>query len=220
MVVIYTHNNGTDITRLLQRIRDLVNAPVLVVDNRSTDATCHLAEQQGAQVLRPLLRMTPWGSLQTGIRYALQRGYTSVVTIDAEGRYEVEELPALLEARSQGDMVVAYFASNKSLPRRAAWQWFRWVTGFGLRDFVSGFRLYNRTSMKVATSIEATLLDYQDIGTILLMRRQGLQITEVALTMQTQKLDRSKIFRSWANAVRYVAVSSLLSIAHGRRRNA
>ena len=220
MVVIYTHNNGTDITRLLQRIRDLVNAPVLVVDNRSTDATCHLAEQQGAQVLRPLLRMTPWGSLQTGIRYALQRGYTSVVTIDAEGRYEVEELPALLEARSQGDMVVAYFASNKSLPRRAAWQWFRWVTGFGLRDFVSGFRLYNRTSMKVATSIEATLLDYQDIGTLLLMRRQGLQITEVALTMQTQKLDRSKIFRSWANAVRYVAVSSLLSIAHGRRRNA
>lgn len=220
MVVISTRNNAADITHLLQRIRDLVRVPVLVVDNRSTDATCHLAEQQGAQVLRPLLSMTPWGSLQTGIRYALTQGYASVVTIDAESCYEVEELPTLVAARSQGDMVVAYFANKNSLPRRAAWQWFRWVTGFGLRDFVSGFRLYNRTAMKAATSTEATLLDYQDIGTLLLMRRQGLRITEVALTMQTQKLDRSKIFRSWTNAVRYVAVSSLLSIAHGRRRNA
>lgn len=214
MVVIATHNNAAEIAHLLQRVRALVNAPVLVVDNRSTDATCHLAEQQGARVLRPLLAMTPWGSLQTGIRHALAQGYELVVTIDAEGRYEVEELPALLAARGDADMALAYFATHNSLPRRAAWQWFRWVTGLGLRDFVSGFRLYSRAAMEVAALAEATLLDYQDIGTLLLMRRQGLRITEVALSMHTPKVDRSKIFRSWANAVRYVAVSSLLSVAH------
>lgn len=216
MVVISTHNNADDIAPLLQRVRALVHAPVLVVDNRSTDATCRLAEQHGARVLRPLLAMTSWGSLQTGIRHALTHGYASVVTIDAESRYEVEELPALLATRGQADMAVAYFAARNSLPRRAAWQWFRWVTGLGLRDFVSGFRLYNRAAMEVAASAEATLLDYQDIGTLLLMRRQGLRIMEVALSIHTPKMDRSKIFRSWANAVRYMAVSSLLSIAHGR----
>ncbi|EER61952.1 glycosyl transferase group 1 [Acidovorax delafieldii 2AN] len=216
MVVIAAHNNAADIAPLLQRIRALVNAPVLVVDNRSTDATCHLAEQHGARVLRPLLKMTTWGSLQTGIRHALAQGYASVITIDAEGRYEVEELPALLATGSQADMTVAYFASSNSLPRRAAWQWFRWLTGLGLRDFVSGFRLYNRTAMQVAASAEATLLDYQDIGTLLLMRREGKRIAEVPLAMHTSKIDRSKIFRSWANALRYMAVSSLLSIAHGR----
>lgn len=216
MVVISTRNNGAEIPHLLQRVRALINAPVLVVDNRSTDATCHLAERHGAHVLRPLLAMTTWGSLQTGLRYALAHGYESVVTIDAEGRYEVEELPSLLAARRQADMAVAYFTSRDSLPRRAAWQWFRWVTGLGLRDFVSGFRLYNRAAMQVAASSEATLLDYQDIGTLLLMRRQGLRINEVTLSMHTPKVDRSKIFRSWVNAVRYVAVSSLLGIAHGR----
>ena len=220
MVIIATHNNAAEISHLLQRVRALVNAPVLVVDNRSTDATCHLAEQQGARVLRPLLAMTPWGSLQTGIRHALAQGHESVVTIDAEGRYEVEALPGLLAACGEADMAVAYFADRHSLPRRAAWQWFRWVTGLGLRDFVSGFRLYHRAAMEVAASAEATLLDYQDIGTLLLMRRQGLHITEVALSMHTSKVDRSKIFRSWVNAVRYIAVSSLLSIAHGRRTGA
>lgn len=217
MVVISTRNNEAEIAHLLQRVRALVNAPVLVVDNRSTDATCHLAEHHGARVLRPLLAMTPWGSLQTGIRHAVAQGYASVITIDAEGRYEVEELPALMATRHEADMAVAYFAARNSLPRRAAWQWFRWVTGLGLRDFVSGFRLYNRAAMEAAASAEATLLDYQDIGTLLLMRRQGLRITEVALVMHTPKVDRSRIFRSWANAVRYLAVSSLLSIAHGRQ---
>ncbi|PIF93512.1 glycosyltransferase involved in cell wall biosynthesis [Acidovorax sp. 62] len=216
MVVIATHNNANDIGHLLQRVRALVNAPVLVVDNRSTDATCHLAEQHGARVLRPLLKMTTWGSLQTGIRHALVQGYSCAITIDAEGRYEVEELPALLAAGNQADMAVAYFASSNSLPRRAAWQWFRWLTGLGLRDFVSGFRLYNRAAMQVAASAEATLLDYQDIGTLLLMRREGRRIAEVPLAMHTSRIDRSKIFRSWANAARYMVVSTLLSIAHVR----
>lgn len=217
MVVISAHNNAPDIALLIQRVRALINAPVLVVDNRSTDATCHLAELNGARVLRPLLPMTSWGSLQTGIRHALTQGYGSVVTIDAEGRYEVEELPCLLAARDRADVAVAYFSARDSLPRRAAWQWFRWLTGLGLRDFVSGFRLYNRAAMEVAASAEATLLDYQDIGSLLLMRREGLKITEVTLNMHTPKVDRSRIFRSWINAVRYVVMSSLLSIAHGRR---
>ena len=126
----------------------------------------------------------------------------------------------MLAAGDDSDMVVAYFAARNSLPRRAAWQWFRWVTGLRLRDFVSGFRLYNRAAMQVASSADATLLDYQDIGTLLLMRREGIRITEVALAMHTPKIDRSKIFRSWANALRYMAVSSLLSIAHGRHASA
>lgn len=214
LVVISTRNHGSTIGELVKRVQILADADVLVVDNRSVDATCHLAETAGALVLRPLLAMTTWGSLQTGLRYALTWGYSTVVTIDAEGRYEVEEIRNLLSQRETGDVVVSYLPAHDSWIRRLTWHWFRWLTGFGLRDFVSGFRLYNRTALEVATSTEATLLDYQDIGTLLLMRRHGLQVTEVALEMHTAKVDRSKIFRSWANAVRYVAASTLLCIAH------
>ncbi len=216
LVVISTRNHAAGIQHLIQRVRTLVGADVLVVDNRSTDGTCHLAESTGARVLRPLLAMTTWGSLQTGLRYGLARGYGAVITIDAEGRYEVEEIPSLLSHRQESDVVVSHFSTRTSWVRRLAWRWFRFLTGFALHDFVSGFRLYNRNALEVAVSTEATLLDYQDIGTLLLMRRQGLRIKENTLPMHTAKIDRSKIFQSWANAVRYLAVSSLLCIAHWR----
>ncbi|RYE41889.1 MAG: glycosyltransferase [Hyphomicrobiales bacterium] len=219
LVVISTHNHAGTIGPLVQRVKSLVQADVLVVDSRSSDGTCHLAEQAGAKVLRPLLSMTTWGSLQTGLRYALARGYATVITIDADGRYEPEEIPTLLANKDQGDVVVSYLPARNSWPRRMAWQWFRWLTGFGLRDFVSGFRLYNRAAMQVAVSADATLLDYQDIGTLLLMRRRGLLVTEVALQMHSTQVDRSKIFRSWANAIRYVAASTLLCLAHAHRRD-
>ena len=185
----------------------------------ASNTTLALLEQLPASRTWSQVQMGVHCSLQTGLRYAQTHGFQTVVTIDAEGRYEVEELPTLLAQRQQADMVVAYFAERNSLVRRIAWQWFRWLTGFGLRDFVSGFRLYNRQALEVASSTEATMLDYQDIGTLLLMRRQGLRIAEVALPLHTAKVNRSKIFRSWGNAVRYVAVSSLLSIAHGKTRS-
>lgn len=216
LVVISTRNHAGTIGPLVERIRTLAHADVLVVDNRSTDGTCHLAEQAGAQVLRPLLAMTTWGSLQTGLRFGLAHGYETVVTIDAEGRYEVEEIPTLLEHRAAADVVVSYFPARNSWARDLAWHWFRRLTGLGLQDFVSGFRLYNRPALQIATSTEATLLDYQDIGTLLLLRRRGLTVAELALSLRTAQTDRSKIFQSWGNALRYMAVSTLLCIAHAR----
>ncbi len=224
MIVISARNQEQHIAHIVRRASELApTAKVVVVDNRSTDATSHLAESNGALVLRPLLAMTTWGALQTGLRYAQAHGYETVVTIDADSYYEVEELPTLLHETRQNpnaDLSVAYFPAKHSLVRRMAWQWYRLLTGFTLQDFVSGFRVYRRKAIAVAVSTEATLLDYQDVGTYLLMRKNGLQIKEVPLQMLTAKEDNSSIFRSWGKAIRYFAVSTLMALAHGRKQSA
>ena len=222
MIVVCARNQEQHIAHLVQRTKELVpHARIIVVDNRSTDATSHLAESNGAHVLRPLLSMSTWGAMQTGLRYAHAHGFKTVVTIDADSYYEVEELPTLLKASELNplaDLCVAYFASKHSWVRRFAWQWYRLLTGLNLRDFVTGFRVYRRKAIEAAISTEATLLDYQDMGTYLLMRREGVQIKEVPLQMHTAKVDNSGIFRSWGKAVRYFIFSSLLALAHGRKR--
>ncbi|QIL83967.1 glycosyltransferase [Diaphorobacter sp. HDW4A] len=224
MVVVSARNQEKHIAHIIKRVNALApTAKVVVVDNRSTDATSHLAESSGAIVLRPLLAMTTWGALQTGLRYAQAQGFEMVVTIDADSYYEVEELPTLLSQTNLNptvDLSVAFFPARHSFVRRMAWKWYRLLTGFELEDFVSGFRVYRRKAIDVAISSEATLLDYQDVGTYLLMRRQGLKLKEVPLQMHTAKEDKSSIFRSWAKAVRYFASSTLMALAHGRKRSA
>lgn len=218
MVVIATHNHADTIGPLVERVRTLTQAPVLVVDNRSIDATRHIAEHHGARVLQPLLGMPTWGCLQTGIRHALALGHEAVLTLDAQARYDIGSLPALMAGGEDADMVLACFDARNSLPRRIAWQWLRWITGLALQDFVPGLRLYRRAAMEVAASPESTLLDHQDIGTLLLMRQRGLAIAEVPLPMRMPKEEHLAIFRSWITAVRYMAASSLLGLAHGRRK--
>lgn len=218
VVVISTYNNASEISNLIRRIRQLTQAHVLIVDNRSTDSTCHQAEKNGAIVLRPLLAMTHWGLLQTGIRYARTHGYRSAITINTESRYEVEELPALLKARHRADIIVTHFSVHHSVIRRCAWQWLRLLSGLDLRDFTSDFRLYNGNALEIAASNEATLHDYQDIGTLLLMRRQNMKFSEITISMRNPKPDRSTVFRSWINAIRYILTSSLMSISHGRKK--
>lgn len=222
MIVVSARNQERHIAHIIQRVAALApEAVIVVVDNRSTDATSRLAEVNGALVLRPLLAMTTWGALQTGLRYAQAHGYETVVTIDADSYYEVEELPTLLHAVRQNpnaDLSVAYFATKHSLTRRFAWQWYRLLTGFKIQDFVSGFRVYRRAAISVAISADATLLDYQDLGIYILMRKRGVKILEVALEMRTAKEDISGIFRSWGQAIRYFALSSLMALAHGREK--
>ena len=218
IVVIATENHADCIGEMVHRVRTLTGAPVLVVDNRSTDATCHLAKENGATILQPLLAMTTWGSLQTGIRLALAQGFSSAITIDANSRYEVEKIGVLLSASTKADVVTVYLPEHTSWLRSAAWKWFRLLTRLPLKDFVSGFRLYNTAALQTAATAEATLLDYQDIGTLLLFQRRGLQIAEIELPNSSQQVNKSRIFRSWANAIRYFAVSTLLSVAHWRAR--
>lgn len=76
LVVISTRNHAAGIQHLIQRVRSLVGADVLVVDNRSTDGTCHLAESTGATVLRPLLAMTTWGACRRGFATDWRAGTT------------------------------------------------------------------------------------------------------------------------------------------------
>jgi glycosyltransferase involved in cell wall biosynthesis len=222
MIVVSTCNHEQQITTLVNRIHELLpHADVLVVDNRSTDATSHHAELAGATVLRPLLAMTSWGCLQTGLRYAKSHGFCTVVTIDMDTLYEVEELLTLIAGATrnrQAQLIVAYFSSRNSWIRRMAWQWYRMLTGLKLRDFVSSFRVYKAQAIETAISTEATLLDYQDIGTLMLMHHRGLEIKEVELAQHTTKTDRSGIFRSWFQATRYMLASSLLGLAYRRTK--
>lgn len=214
LIVIPALNEAEDIGSVIEQVRAIGTADVLVVDDGSTDDTAAVARASGASVLRAPLWQGAWGAIQTGIRYAVRHGYSGVVTMDADGQHEPAYLPQLLEAADRGaDVVIAACPSRGSRLRHVAWWYFRFLTGFRFEDLTSGFRFYNARACRLLASEEATLLDYQDIGVLLLLRHAQLRIAEVSVAMSPRRHGASRVFSSWWTVGVYMAETTLLCLA-------
>jgi glycosyltransferase involved in cell wall biosynthesis len=71
--------------------------PVLVVDDGSQDNTSEIARESGAIVLRQEPNQGKGAAMERGFRYALEKGFDAVITIDADGQHDTEEIPLFLE---------------------------------------------------------------------------------------------------------------------------
>ena len=213
LAVIPALNEAACIGDVIAQMRRHADVDVLVVDDGSTDDTAAVAIVNGARVLRAPLWQGAWGAIQTGIRYALRHGYSGVVTLDADGQHEPAHLPRLLEASRTADVVIAACPSRGSRLRQLAWGYFRLLTGFGIEDLTSGFRYYSARACRILQTREATLLDYQDIGVLLLLRSARLSIAEVPVEMNARVSGASRVFFSWWTVARYMIETSLLCLA-------
>lgn len=213
LVVIPARDEAASIASVIAAIKAQGLHHILVIDDQSSDDTAQLAADLGAIVLRPVLALGAWGGMQTGIRYALRHGYDHVVTLDADGQHEPACIPDLLGAMAASDVVIGAHPERASPLRKLAWRYFRAITGFSIEDLTSGFRCYNRAACEVLAEDEATLLEYQDVGVLLLLRKAGLRIVEVPVPMYARQNGPSRIFASWPRILRYMLESTLLCLA-------
>jgi glycosyltransferase involved in cell wall biosynthesis len=213
LVVIPALNEADCIGDVIAQARAHPGVDVLVIDDGSSDDTAAIALVNGARVIRAPLWQGAWGAIQTGIRFAVRHGYSGVVTMDADGQHEPGHLPRLLEAAAHADVVIAACPSRGSRMRHIAWTYFRFLTGLSFDDLTSGFRYYNAHACRMLAKEEATLLDYQDIGVLLLLRRADLRIVEIPVAMNPRRSGASRVFSSWWTVGRYMAETTLLCLA-------
>jgi len=200
---------------------------IVVVDDGSVDLTADAAAARGAKVLRLPFNLGIGGAVQTGFRFAFERGYDVAVRVDGDGQHEPAQLGRILEPvlRNEVDIAVgSRFAGGtdgyrSSRSRRVGIRILAWVVsrivGQPVTDTTSGFQAVNRRG--IALFAHDYPHDYPEVEATVMVFRHRLRLAEVPVSMRERGGGRSSI-----TALRsiYYMVKVLLAIFVGLfRRN-
>ena len=153
LAVIPAFNEGPRVAEVVRGAT--VHLPVLVVDDGSTDDTARMAEAAGATVLVQWPNQGKGAALRAGFRHAIGAGYEAVVTLDADGQHDPDEIPAFLavDAGDRADLVIGRrdfgrMPPTRRLANRLGGMAFSWAVGVSVPDNQSGYRLISRRLME------------------------------------------------------------------------
>jgi len=199
-VVIAAYQEQTMVARVVEEVRELF-PNVIVVDDGSKDQTADRARKAGARVLRHAINRGQGAALQTGIAYALRCGADVVVTFDADGQHDANDLPHLVEPIASGRADFALGSrfmrgrpAGVPLARRAlltcARAFTRWTSGLQLSDTHNGLRAFSR---QAASRLDLQL-DRMAHASELIdnVRRSGLPYEEVPVRVRYTEYSRAK----------------------------
>jgi dolichol-phosphate mannosyltransferase len=210
LVVIPTYNERDNLEPLLSRLHEVAPAAhVLVVDDASPDGTGELADKLAAADERVRVLHRP-GKAGLGAAYlagfaeGLQGSYEVVVEMDADGSHAPEDLPTLLTALGDADLVIGsrYVPGGRVVNWPTHRQWLsrggnlysRLALGVPIRDITGGYRAFRREVLE-----ELALGDVASQGYCFQVDmawravQAGFRVREVPITFTERERGSSKM---------------------------
>jgi glycosyltransferase involved in cell wall biosynthesis len=171
----------------------LPDIPVVVVDDGSSDGTAREAAAAGATVLPLAVNLGVGGAMRAGFRYAMRHGFDAVVQVDADGQHDPREVPALLAALDEADLVIgARFAGAESYPvgalRRLAMGLLAMVLSrmahTRLTDTTSGFRAAGPRALALFARVYPVEYLGDTVESLIQAVHAGLVVRQVPVRMR------------------------------------
>ena len=135
--------------------RTLEHLPVIVVDDGSNDGSGAAAALAGAKVIAHKTNQGKGAALNTGFNYAVHRGVDALITLDADGQHDPDEIPLFIEAfrAGKGDLIIgqrtfAEMPTKSQFGNRVGTWLLGKAMGQPVPDNQSGYRLLSRPVME------------------------------------------------------------------------
>jgi dolichol-phosphate mannosyltransferase len=210
LVVIPTYNERDNLTPILHRLHEsLPDVHALVVDDGSPDGTGELADKLAANderihVLHRTEKAGLGAAYVAGFRWGLERDYATIVEMDADGSHAPEDLPRMLDALTDADLVlgsryvpggsVVNWPKHRELLSRAANLYSRMALGMRVREYTAGFRAYRRAVLEKLPLDEIASRGYCfQIDLAWRTVRAGFELVEVPITFTERQIGQSKM---------------------------
>lgn len=211
LVIIPTYNERDNIGRIVERLHAaLPDTDALIVDDGSPDGTGAIADGLAAadtriHVMHRTEKTGLGAAYIAGFRWGLDRGYTVLVEMDADGSHAPEQLHLLLERVDAGaDLVLG----SRYVPGGTVvnWPWHREVLSRGgniysrlalgvkVSDITGGYRAYRREVLE-QLDLDAIASHGYCFQVDLAWRtlQAGFDVAEVPITFTEREIGESKM---------------------------
>jgi hypothetical protein len=216
-IVIAAYNEAEGLPDVLRSLPTTIcglETRTIVVDDGSKDGTAEAARATGRALVVACTRNRGQGAaLRLGYRLARTHGASYVVTTDADGQYDVADLPAVLQPILDGraDFVTGSrrlgTQNNKDSVRMAGTYVFAWLAsalvGQRLTDTSFGLRAMRA---EVTAAVTLNQPQYQSSELLVGVASHGYRVLEVPGTMHVRNQGSSKKGGNLVYGSRYARV--------------
>src|SRR5437773_9566472 len=211
LVILPTYNERENLPNMVTAIlAQGAHFDVLVVDDNSPDGTGRLGDELAATDPRvTVLHRDEKRGLGTaylaGFKQALVRGYDFIFEMDADFSHDPADLPRLLEAAQQADVVIG----SRWIPGGGArnWSWLRTfisrggsifartVLGVPIADLTSGFKCF-RLQVLASLNLDGVGSDGYafQVEVNYLCSRPGYRTAEVPVAFAERRVGNSNMY--------------------------
>jgi dolichol-phosphate mannosyltransferase len=213
LVIIPTYNEAENVQIIVDRVRTAVPAvDVLIADDNSPDGTGAIADEISAadsqvHVMHRAGKQGLGMAYLAGFAWARERSYDAVVEMDADGSHAPEQLPDLLNALTEADLVigsrwvkggtVVNWPLHRLILSRGANLYTRMAMGMPIKDATGGYRAYRMTALdKMDVDTVASQGYCFQIDLAWRAHRNGFRVAEVPIRFAERERGASKMSSS------------------------
>jgi dolichol-phosphate mannosyltransferase len=212
LVIIPTYNEAENVAGIVRRVREAATeAHVLVVDDNSPDGTGAIADKLAVtdsqvHVLHRKGKEGLGAAYLAGFAWGIDAEYDVLVEMDADGSHQPEQLPRLLDALGDADLVlgsrwvaggeVVNWPKSRELLSRGGSLYSRLILRVPIRDVTGGYRAFRRQTLEGLGVDQVNSQGY--CFQVDMARRAvagGFRIVEVPITFVERELGASKMSR-------------------------
>lgn len=230
LLIIPAYNEEKNIERVVDNIvQNYPQYDYIVINDGSQDATRDVCRARGYQYLNLSINLGIGGAVQTGYKYAKDKGYEFAVQIDGDGQHDIAYLEKMLPMLENGeaDVVIGSRFITKegfqsSIARRFGIKLLSWLifvcTGKMIKDVTSGFRAVNKRFIDIYAQYYP--MDYPEPEAIVAAVMNRGKIMECPVVMREREEGQSSI--NFLKSIYYMIKVSLAiivcRISYGIRR--
>ena len=157
LVVIPTYNEAESIGEILAALKPL-DCDVLVIDDGSPDGTAQIVRNLGIEVMERAGKQGLGSAYRAGFSLAMDRGYTYIIQMDADGSHQISDLKKMMEWIGSADLLIgsrwvkdgaiANWSKFREYLSKSANAYANLLLSLGVKDTTAGFRIYTSALVK------------------------------------------------------------------------